>query len=404
MILELFSFNQIMPGYLELIFLFGESMEANDLKFSAFREQTSLKPLRSGLEHLRRSGQKYELCYNIKTVSRKDLPASARLRMGPRTEWYVEQAGIFHKFDVKFGTTFWTFTSGSSDLEDRFKEVTDQNDRPEDRSFDTPVAAFRSSLAIHAAMVNSASESWRWYLQWLDEEIEKATSGLLWESREPGKSRRRYQASDLQQVQFLSDKVGDVILSLEGNMEVVKALREFYSDLLQDPDFDIRSACGDYVTMFVKQTRNANYDLGLQLFRAKALPGRVLQRKDLMLQYMNTQTAERQEELTNSAENETIMMRIITVVTLVYLPATFVSTFFSTPAITFPQATSNSGTGFSSNSSDDRNDSTTALVLWLEISIPLTIATLAAAFGVFYWERKRKVQRRQRETKEKYRP
>lgn len=411
MMLEIFSFNQVMPGYLDLVFLFGENIGPNDLKFSAFREQTALRIFNVGLDDLGRSGQKFELCYNLKTVSRKDLPASPRLHKGPRTVWSVRQAGVFHKFDVKFGTTFWTFTRGSLDLEERFKEVTDQDDRPEDRCFDTPLAAFRSSLAIHAMMIHWASESWRWYLQWLDEEIEKETGRLTSESRVPSKSRKWYQAQDLQQLQTLSDQVSDVILSLEGNMDVIRALREFYYSLSQDPDFPLRTTCADYVTMFVKQTQNANYDLKLQLSRAKALSGRVLQRKDLMLQYMNAQTAEKQEELTSSAyrvtisaENEAIVMRIITVVTLLFLPATFVSTFFSTPAISFSQGTGNGNSGYNSNSSDDDFDSTVALYRWLEISIPLTVATLAAAFGVYCWEKRRRELRRQREMDEKFCP
>lgn len=173
MILEIFSFNQVMPGYLDLVFLFGENTGPNDLRFSAFREQSSLKTIDVGLRDLNRSGQKFELCYNLKTVNRKYIGASRRAGTAARTEWSIRQAGVFHKFDVKLGTTFWMFTKGSLELENRFDEVTNQDDRPEDRSFDSPEEAFRSSLAIHAMMIQWASEQWRWYLQSLDEDIEK---------------------------------------------------------------------------------------------------------------------------------------------------------------------------------------------------------------------------------------
>lgn len=50
------------------------------------------------------------------------------------------------------------------------------------------------------------------------------------------------------------------------------------------------------------------------------------------MQYVNAEATETQERLTNStyevglaAQKEAIVMRIITVVTLVFLPATFVS-------------------------------------------------------------------------------
>lgn len=402
--LEIFSFNQVMPGYLDLIFLFGKEIGPNDLKFSAFREQTALKTPPIGLDDLRRSGQKYELCYNLKIVAPKDIPASASLGLPGRTEWSVRQAGVFHKFDVRLGTTFWTFTKGSLDVEERFKEVTDQDDRPQDRSFDTATTAFRSSLAIHAMMIHWASESWRWYLQWLDKAIEEETGRLISGSRTPSKSRTWYQPQDLQKIQKLSDEVSDAILFLEGNMEVIRALQEFYNGLLEDANFGIRAQCEDYVAVFVKQTRYANYDLKLQWSRAQALSVRASARRDLMLQHMNAQTAEKQEELTNStlrvtisAENEAIVMRIITVVTMVFLPATFVSTFFSTPIISFPQHSGNGG--YDDDSSGDSAASTVALYRWLEISIPLTVATLAAAFGVYYFEKRRREQRRREEKK-----
>lgn len=297
MMLELFSFNQVMPGYLDLVFLFGEKTGPNDLKFSAFREQSSLKTVDVGLGDLNRSGQKFELCYNLKTVNRKETPASLRAGTPARTDWSIRQAGVFHKLDVKRGTTFWVFTKGSLELENRFEEVTNQDDRPEDRSFDRPEDAFRSSLAIHAMMIHWASEQWRWYLHSLDEAIEKEvrikllsktkthhsqTKRLRTESREPGKTRIWYQAHHLQTVQKLLDDVSEVVLALEGNIEVIGALQRYYNELVMDRDFSIRETCESHVSMFFKQTQNATYDLRFQLSRAKALSSVAMERKALV--------------------------------------------------------------------------------------------------------------------------
>lgn len=58
------------------------------------------------------------------------------------------------------------------------------------------------------------------------------------------------------------------------------------------------------------------------------------------MQYVQAQTAENMEDLTKStysvgisAQKETIVVRIITVVTLIYLPATFVSVCLISPLL-----------------------------------------------------------------------
>jgi hypothetical protein len=171
MLKELLSYHQVMANYLDFVFLFGQSSGANDMRFSGFREQTYLRsPVTpKGLENLGRSGRGYEVSYNLKTVQLKneDDPAS----------WSVRQAGLYHAFDVSYGTTTWAITralsNGKNDLKERIEELTGPAGRLEDRNFDKAEDCFRSSLSIHSIMIHWASESWRWYLQWLDEMVEE---------------------------------------------------------------------------------------------------------------------------------------------------------------------------------------------------------------------------------------
>ena len=62
-------------------------------------------------------------------------------------------------------------------------------------------------------------------------------------------------------------------------------------------------------------------------------------------------------------------MRIITVVTLMYLPATFVSTFFSTDVVKYQE---------------DVLFSLEAMNRWLQVTLPLTLVTFVVA-GWFFW-------------------
>lgn len=125
-----------------------------------------------------------------------------------------------------------------------------------------------------------------------------------------------------------------------------------------------------------------------------------------MIHYMNAQIAEKQEALTNStyrvsvsAENEAIVMRIITVVTLLFLPATFVSTVFSTPMVNFGQ--SDGSSGIQNNSAFSVSEANAALHTWLKISLPLTATTCIIAYAVYFRTKRARERRREEEKSEK---
>jgi hypothetical protein len=175
MLVEILTYHQVMPAYLDFLMLFGQSNNRNSLRYSGFCEQTSLDPANASfpMDHLGRSGRHFELCYNLKTVDlNPDRLSSAE------SKWSVRQASIYHKFDVVEGTTLWIITKGSLDLKNRVQQVTGNNGRQEDRTFGTPTESFRASLAIHMMTVHWAGESWRWYIQWLEELIEKEVREL----------------------------------------------------------------------------------------------------------------------------------------------------------------------------------------------------------------------------------
>jgi hypothetical protein len=105
------------------------------------------------------------------------------------------------------------------------------------------------------------------------------------------------------------------------------------------------------------------------------------------------------EIMTRMSQREAVAVRIITVVTLIYLPATFVSvsrippfvapqslnvleTFFSTDIIKY-QGQGNEGGSFSD----------TAFYRWLQIALPLTVLTLAISFA--WYKIAHRLQKRQ---------
>ncbi|KAN0104936.1 hypothetical protein V8E51_010681 [Hyaloscypha variabilis] len=359
MLLELFTFHQVMPDYLDFISVFGLQSEARDLRFSSFREQKSLKLPHgaSGVDSLGRSGRHYQLCYNLKGVNLKyqDLEDPGK------SQWSIRQAAFYHQLDVVGGNVLWIVTKGGLDVQQRFKELTGTGARPEDKAFGTPEECFRSSLSAHLLFCHWSTEDWRGYIKWLEYTIEKDTEMAVLGPTGKGQHHHIYTARDIQHLQRWAEKVREVTSVLKANVDVMTSLRRFYTDLRSNEEFPMRKSCGDDISVFASQLGNLIDDFRLQIDRADALVRITTDRTELVKQH-------RLERLNLNMENEAIIVRIITIVTLIYLPATFVSTFFSTEVVSFDDDTP--GGSFSN----------AAMMRWVQVTLPLTALTIACAY------------------------
>jgi hypothetical protein len=171
MLLRTLSYHQVMPSYLDFIFVFGSQSEPRDLRYSGFREQTLLSSPARGLSvpSLGRSGRQFQLCYNLKAVaciSPLETPTKQK-------RWSIRQAAFHHQFDVVEGTTLWIVTKGDLEIKDRVEDMTGLDGRLDDRAFGTLQECFQSSLAVHLLYCQWSVEEWRWYVQWLEDIIER---------------------------------------------------------------------------------------------------------------------------------------------------------------------------------------------------------------------------------------
>jgi len=87
-------------------------------------------------------------------------------------------------------------------------------------------------------------------------------------------------------------------------------------------------------------------------------------------------------KLAHQTKKETVSMKIITVVTLFFLPGTFISTIMSTDIIQYPV-----------NPATDKPEeqySSSALNLYLAITLPLMAITFLSWVVVYWWIEKKK--------------
>lgn len=171
MLVEVLTFHQVMPDYLEFLFIFGLQSEPRDLGFGSFRQHMSLKPTSSmaGIDNLGRTGRQYQLCYNLKGVTCKFRDANDVAK----NIYSIRQAAIYHRLDIVNGSSLWIVTKGGLDIQQRFKRLTGKDARPEDTSFGSVEECFRSSLSAHLLFCHWSTEDWRGYIKWLEEVVNK---------------------------------------------------------------------------------------------------------------------------------------------------------------------------------------------------------------------------------------
>ena len=151
--------------------------------------------------------------------------------------------------------------------------------------------------------------------------------------RGPGHSHRHYETWDIQDLQYWQEKANEAVMDLEANANILRTLRKFYSNLVARKDFPdtLKTSFEDHFYAFFSQLDEITGEFDMQLARAKLLVNIINDRKQLVLQHLQSQVSDRTEQLNKNLEREAVVMRIITILTLIYLPATFVSVSGCTP-------------------------------------------------------------------------
>ncbi|KAH8598232.1 hypothetical protein B0O99DRAFT_616213 [Bisporella sp. PMI_857] len=154
----------------------------------------------------------------------------------------------------------------------------------------------------------------------------------------------------LQKVQHIEDKATEVLLAITSNIKVVENIRDHYqkafSAILEDCPLDFQEQCNARMGRFKKRIFNVLGDLNMGRDSAEILLSLINRRRELLsglLDIRNIEASQRvakeaqysakkMEAMTESmhqiaikTKQETVSMRIITLVTLFFLPGTFIS-------------------------------------------------------------------------------
>ncbi|KAM7204656.1 hypothetical protein V8F20_003440 [Naviculisporaceae sp. PSN 640] len=383
-LLRILTYHQVMPNYIDFLLVYGAQEEDRELRYGGFRSRTVLTDPHPGLvvPGLQRSGCQYEICFNLKAVSLKEEnPKDPFVR-----RWKVRQSAIYHRFDLKTGTALWIIGDPREAVKGIFGDVLPQGPVPRGFRFGTVVECFQSSLDTHLILAQWSSDEWRSHIQSLEASIDELTRpALLVDTRNAYTPRVQPRAMTL--VQEKEEKVNETVMVMTSNIKILTSLASFYQGLVSDPDFPSThvDACKSAVKRFVAANDQFIEDLRTQVTRATALLKITQERKAIIIQQLQIQSAYQQEMLAHNmmgfserGQKEAITMRIITIITLLYLPPTFVSTFFSTDVIKYQE-----------NGQDQVYFSREAMYSFVYVTFPLWVITLIFAFVYYKFENRR---------------
>lgn len=303
---------------------------------------------------------------------------------------------IYHQFDIENGKQLWIIGDPLHGIHELIQEHLHEKKNHADK-FETPLQSFQTSLKMLLHCSQWATEDWRWRVQSAEEELQKTTQSYVTISLD---RHFEWDKTGMLVIQKHIEHLTDTITCIESNIAIMNRFQSFYTDLVEDPEWPQTDiiAYKHAVKEFVSQLGEHLYDLSMQLKRANLALHVGKDRKDILTQHLSAQNASKQESYTkimwrqqHKTGLDAVAMKVITVITLIYLPMTFVSTFFSTDVVKYQPD------GSSSNSSsapedtrvlvpDQEQISMMALGRFFTISIPLMVLTLACAFGWYSWE------------------
>lgn len=164
-----------MPSFLDFLFSFGAQHHAKDFYFTGFRHNTHLSAPEKNLAipTLGRSGRILQLCYSLRSVE-----ASKDQENWP---WSIRGTAAHHTFDFETGRTSWLIVKGEggASMKERIITETSSQSGYAVNKYDTRDQAFSSSMSTHLLLCNWSVENWRWYINFMEQEVQEITRKTL---------------------------------------------------------------------------------------------------------------------------------------------------------------------------------------------------------------------------------
>lgn len=265
-----------MPEFVDFMLAFGVSEHSKDFLYSGFRSEMNLSDdcNRLILPSLGRSGREIRLCHILRSVERVDEGSQQNW------PWSLRPTVTYHSFDAESGKSVWMIVKANNLIRNRIKDSCEDQDLYKsypDSAFDN---SFESTLRTHLVLCSWAGENWRWYINFIEQQIQDLTRGALTEQADASD----FSFEDLQRVHFVEEKANEALLVLEANAAVIRELCDFYTtaeNALSAASLD-KKPIASAIAMFQRHLNVTAKDLAMQQARSRMLLKLLADRKSLV--------------------------------------------------------------------------------------------------------------------------
>lgn len=381
--LKLFTYLKVHPSFLDIVHTSGEKIAPVEESFAA-QFTRILPPIPTTDRSIPSLKRGYELGYNIKYVEKH-----GRKLADP---YSLRETGVYQKWDPACRRGDWIFMQPSESikglLETRFPTTTKKD--------------AEYLFQIHAAILTKASSNWRFYINHLEDVFSKIVDrGFYTNIRGPSHDGDiDADFSDIRKLQILTDKLRRLAHVLHMNMEIGLAIQDFARRLrvtwgsISEEEVAKFEEFDSVIEQFLFQHRTHKSRIDSILERADGISSLVrtilnfrdVESNNKIVQSLRDTTLQgvmqnrKLEKLSLSSAQDTKSMMIIALITTIFLPATFVATFFGSNFFGFQTI---DGKG---------NELEVASNVWIYVVVTFVLLVFTVGGGWFCWLRSRPKQ------------
>jgi hypothetical protein len=342
----------------------GLAIEEFVLYFGIRSREVEIMPPRlkhRDLQHAHTTAVGYEYLYGLRFFENNGRGSPKQ----PTEQWSLRQSAVYNRFEPEQGGATWIFITLSKHAQSRIDDYV-----VEESQLQTA-----DPMDIHLLVLDTALSNWRPYLVDLSTEVDEHTvqvAGMSPDDQGPiGLS-----DASIGDIMLLDEKLINALLVARAQLNTVKSLQISESTNTVHPQGDSK------FTQYVLQEQTS--DLELCIVQLNALRTKLSSARTLLSSFLDLgsglalqnlaresrqeneemrRLSERMHQLTEKATKDAAAVKVLTILTLIYLPATVVSNFFSTSFV---------GTEGPSNHITVSSD----WWVFVAVSVPLTAFTL----------------------------
>jgi hypothetical protein len=170
MLLQVFTYHQVMPAFIQFLLSFGVQLYRRDFHFAGFKGLSHIDSPLTGaiIPEIGRSGYQIQMCYNLKSVEQSS----------DGWTWQIRQGSLYHNYDLKKDRSTWVIVKANSVLRKAIHDALCHQYSEYSRRQSRPTGLDTAALT-HEVIIAWAGDKWQLYINDLEHRFQGDTRTAL---------------------------------------------------------------------------------------------------------------------------------------------------------------------------------------------------------------------------------